>query len=515
MSTDEVKTGVRFLSKAERERLRLLEEADEKRRKEKALEVVEIRKSNYILQKTVAEADARRRAVAEEAASERRRREAEKKRKEDADRRRAEESNKKKGRVLYHEDDVDPNLPEEVRKQKEREREQSVYTHTQHTHATHLYIVYAHTCTCVRTHTRFLSLRREQIKDYYLGNKRDKKKIQKPSEKFRNIFQFDWDVNDDTTRGDYNPLYHSKHEPQLLFGRGFRAGVDVREQRRANIFYDVLAEKRKEKVNELTKGERGNGDGDTVDFDVAELSVTKLTLPLSEIAQRRQTAYDVDADNERHWSKKTLEEMTTRDWRIFREDFNIAIKGGRVPNPIRNWQESNLPQDILDAVKDAGYTTPSPIQMQAIPIALSMRDLIGLAETGSGKTAAFMLPMLAYVSKLPPLTYETSQSGPYGLVLAPSRELALQIREEAKKFCGTIKSVAIVGGRNAETQAFELRSGAEIVIGTPGRVKDCLEKAYTVLIQCNYVVLDEADRMIDMGFEEVVNWILNQVSQCD
>ncbi|KAF8820291.1 DEAD-family helicase [Cardiosporidium cionae] len=121
--------------------------------------------------------------------------------------------------------------------------------------------------------------------------------------------------------------------------------------------------------------------------------------------------------------------------------------------------------------------------------------------------------MLTYVKNLPALTDETSQDGPYGLILAPSRELALQIDEETRKFASFCKcrTVAVVGGRNAEDQAFALRLGAEIVIGTPGRVKDCLERQYTVLNQCNYVVLDEADRMIDMGFEEIVNEILDMI----
>jgi len=131
--------------------------------------------------------------------------------------------------------------------------------------------------------------------------------------------------------------------------------------------------------------------------------------------------------------------------------------------------------------------------MQAIPIALEMRDLVGIAKTGSGKTAAFVLPMLTYVKQLPLLNDETSQDGPYALVLAPSRELAIQIKEEITQFASFCKcrSVAVVGGRSAEAQAFQLRRGCEIVIGTPGRVKDCVEKSYIVLNQCSYVCLDE------------------------
>ncbi|XP_053992989.1 uncharacterized protein LOC128884032 [Hylaeus volcanicus] len=352
-----------------------------------------------------------------------------------------------------------------------------------------------------------------QIREHYLGLQRKKRKIQKPSEKFRNIFNFEWSAAEDTTRGDCNTLYQSRVEPQFLFGRGFRAGVDVRykilkavlgvqtflclfrEQRRRNNFYDELVKKRS-----LMDGSSKKDD-----------SLRSYTENRDALIRAR----DLDANdpNRKHWTEKSCDEMTDRDWRIFREDYEIYIKGGRVPPPIRKWSESGLPQQLLDAIKKCGYEKPTPIQMQAIPISLEQRDLIGIAETGSGKTAAFVLPMLTYVKSLPSLTDETSQDGPYALVLAPSRELAIQIDDETAKFSSfcSCRAVAVVGGRSAEAQAFELRRGAEIVIGTPGRIKDCLERSYTVLNQCNYVVLDEADRMIDMGFEDVVKWILDQI----
>lgn len=93
-------------------------------------------------------------------------------------------------------------------------------------------------------------------------------------------------------------------------------------------------------------------------------------------------------------SWQPLDLMSARDWRIFREDFQISTKGGHVPNPIRNWEESGLPGEIMTAIQKAGYEKPTPIQMQAIPIGMENRDIIGLAETGSGKTAAFVIPMM-------------------------------------------------------------------------------------------------------------------------
>nr|XP_043605891.1 DEAD-box ATP-dependent RNA helicase 21-like [Erigeron canadensis]XP_043605892.1 DEAD-box ATP-dependent RNA helicase 21-like [Erigeron canadensis]XP_043605893.1 DEAD-box ATP-dependent RNA helicase 21-like [Erigeron canadensis]XP_043605894.1 DEAD-box ATP-dependent RNA helicase 21-like [Erigeron canadensis]XP_043605895.1 DEAD-box ATP-dependent RNA helicase 21-like [Erigeron canadensis]XP_043605896.1 DEAD-box ATP-dependent RNA helicase 21-like [Erigeron canadensis]XP_043605897.1 DEAD-box ATP-d len=214
---------------------------------------------------------------------------------------------------------------------------------------------------------------------------------------------------------------------------------------------------------------------------------------------------------DRHWSEKILGDMKERDWTIFREDFDISYRGSKVPKPMRTWVESGLSYELRKAVDRVGYRTPSPIQMAAIPLGLQQRDVIGVAGTGSGKTAAFVLPMLAYISILPPISELNEVEGPYAVVLAPTRELALQIEEETVKLARYvgIKVVSIVGGQSIEEQGFKIRQGCQVVIATPGRLKDCLERRYVVLNQCNYVVLDEADRMMDMGFEPQVVGILD------
>ena len=107
--------------------------------------------------------------------------------------------------------------------------------------------------------------------------------------------------------------------------------------------------------------------------------------------------------DDRHWSEKLTTEMKERDWRIFKEDFNITTKGGNIPNALRNWKEANLPSEILEIIDGVGYKEPTPIQRQAIPIGLQNRDIIGVAETGSGKTAAFLLPLLVWIQSLPKL----------------------------------------------------------------------------------------------------------------
>ena len=136
---------------------------------------------------------------------------------------------------------------------------------------------------------------------------------------------------------------------------------------------------------------------------------------------------------EKHWSQKRLEDMLERDWRIFKEDFNIATKGGSIPNPMRSWQESGLPKRLLDIVEQVGYKEPTPIQRAAIPIALKSRDLIGVAVTGSGKTAAFLLPLLVYISDLPPVNELTKNDGPYAIVLEPTSRIGSTDRDRSEE----------------------------------------------------------------------------------
>lgn len=333
----------------------------------------------------------------------------------------------------------------------------------------------------------------ELIKQQYLGVERKKRKITKAADRFK--FVFDWDASEDTSR-DLNPLYQDPHEAALLFGRGFRAGIDRREQKRAALDAENEA---------LQRARRVSGVLESAD-----------DRRRAERRQYRADRYEGrDMHVEKHWSEKNREDMTERDWRIFREDFNISYRGAasNVVLPIRNWSEANFPESIHRAIDRLGYKKPSPIQMASIPLGLKQRDVIGVAETGSGKTAAFVLPMLVYIMKQPPMAGnpDIEAEGPYSVVLAPTRELAQQIEEETKALAKytNFRVVSIVGGQSIEEQGFALRKGCEIVVATPGRLVDCIERRYAVLNQCNYVVLDEADRMIDMGFEPQVMGVLD------
>ncbi|MCU1575915.1 MAG: ATP-dependent helicase, partial [Leifsonia sp.] len=169
----------------------------------------------------------------------------------------------------------------------------------------------------------------------------------------------------------------------------------------------------------------------------------------------------------------------------------------------KTFSELGLDGAVLKALKDVGYETPSAIQAATIPLLLAGRDVVGLAQTGTGKTAAFALPILSRL--------DVSQKSPQALVLAPTRELALQVCEAFEKYAAHVRGVHVLpvyGGQGYGVQLSALRRGVHIVVGTPGRIMDHLEKGTLDLSELKYLVLDEADEMLKMGFAEDVETIL-------
>jgi ATP-dependent RNA helicase RhlE len=170
-----------------------------------------------------------------------------------------------------------------------------------------------------------------------------------------------------------------------------------------------------------------------------------------------------------------------------------------------SFTDLGLHEAILDAIRDAGYTTPTPIQRDAIPLARRGRDLIGLAQTGTGKTAAFTLPIIDRLLGGPRRTR--------ALILTPTRELCVQVEESFRKYAkhAPISVVAVYGGVPLEPQEKKLRAGVDVVVATPGRLIDHLERQNVVFHDLEVLVLDEADRMLDMGFAPQINRVVADV----
>merc|ERR1719272_1758023 len=202
--------------------------------------------------------------------------------------------------------------------------------------------------------------------------------------------------------------------------------------------------------------------------------------------------------------------MSEQDAQGIRDNKQITVVAGtNIPKPVRNFEEASFPDYVLDEIAKAGFREPTPIQVQGWPIALSGRDMVGIAETGSGKTLAFLLPSIVHINAQP---YLSKGDGPIVLVMAPTRELAIQTKEESSRFgkSSKIKNTCVYGGMPKGPQQRDLRNGVEIVIATPGRLIDFLDSGATNLKRVTYLVLDEADRMLDMGFEPQIRKITSQ-----
>ncbi|KIJ70226.1 hypothetical protein HYDPIDRAFT_35642 [Hydnomerulius pinastri MD-312] len=206
--------------------------------------------------------------------------------------------------------------------------------------------------------------------------------------------------------------------------------------------------------------------------------------------------------------------MTDEEADLLRLELDgIKIRGVDCPRPVNKWSHFGLPASCLDVIKRLNYTAPTAIQAQAIPAIMSGRDVIGVAKTGSGKTIAFLLPLFRHIKDQRPLE---QMEGPLAIVMTPTRELAVQIHRECKPFLRVmnLRAVCAYGGSPIKDQIAELKKGAEIIVCTPGRMIDLLTAnsgRVTNLKRVTYVVLDEADRMFDMGFEPQVMKIVNNI----
>ncbi|KAM9803179.1 DEAD-box helicase 3 X-linked a isoform X3 [Syngnathus typhle] len=243
-----------------------------------------------------------------------------------------------------------------------------------------------------------------------------------------------------------------------------------------------------------------------------------------------------ESGREEDWSKPTapnerleLELFSSSNTGINFEkydDIPVEATGSDCPPHIESFHDVDMGEIIMGNVALTRYDRPTPVQKYAIPIIKSKRDLMACAQTGSGKTAAFLLPVLSQIYTLGPgdalqaAKNNGQENGRYGrrkqyplsLVLAPTRELALQIYDEARKFAyrSRVRPCVVYGGADIGQQIRELERGCHLLVATPGRLVDMMERGKIGLDYCNYLVLDEADRMLDMGFEPQIRRIVEQ-----
>lgn len=235
----------------------------------------------------------------------------------------------------------------------------------------------------------------------------------------------------------------------------------------------------------------GGGDGNRPERSMENLgaNLNPLDFDTVKLSELNTIVY-TEHENTKTRSKEEIQAFLTKE--------GITVKGEDVPKPIMSFDELNMP-DVLNLFHKEGYESPTAIQSLGWPIALSNRDLVGIARTGSGKTLSFVIPALVHIKQQRPLA---SGEGPIAVVVCPTRELAIQVDEVTQKFCTLfgVRSAVVYGGVPRYSQKSALYNGVEMVVATPGRLIDFLESNATNLLRTSYFVLDEADRMFDMGF---------------
>jgi len=194
------------------------------------------------------------------------------------------------------------------------------------------------------------------------------------------------------------------------------------------------------------------------------------------------------------------------------QNIPVEVRGNNAPSPIQSFYSIGLNEPIETNIGRAQYKDPTPVQKYAIPIGLAGRDLMACAQTGSGKTAAFLLPIFTKLLREPAVERMSHRAEPAFIILAPTRELAIQIHKEALKFSykSRLRAVVVYGGASFGVQAREVEKGADVIVGTPGRLTDMVDRGKITLSRVKYLCFDEADRMLDMGFEKQIRQLVEQ-----
>eukprot|EP00246_Nothoceros_aenigmaticus_P003828 TRINITY_DN15032_c0_g1_i1.p1 TRINITY_DN15032_c0_g1~~TRINITY_DN15032_c0_g1_i1.p1 ORF type:complete len:624 (+),score=164.32 TRINITY_DN15032_c0_g1_i1:44-1873(+) len=247
---------------------------------------------------------------------------------------------------------------------------------------------------------------------------------------------------------------------------------------------------------------------------IDRLSERKTLMSVRELAKGIQYTESMKTG----WKPPSaVRNMTDKECDEIRKQWHILVEGEDIPPPIKHFKDMRFPDPVLKKLKAKGITRPTPIQVQGLPVILSGRDMIGIAFTGSGKTLVFVLPLIMLALEEEKRMPLIGGEGPFGLVVCPSRELAKQTFDVVEDFSAVLRdkgypnlrAMLCIGGIDMRSQLEVVKRGVHIVVATPGRLKDMLAKKKMNLDNCKYLVLDEADRLIDLGFEDDIREVFD------
>lgn len=243
------------------------------------------------------------------------------------------------------------------------------------------------------------------------------------------------------------------------------------------------------------------------------VQITAKTKPAVKAAQRVNLPLGDESFCIKDINFPNIPTLADRRISSLRSKLDICVKGDAVPDPIVCFSACGLPEKLVHNLETAGYCMPTPVQMQVIPASMSNRSLLVSAETGSGKTASFLIPIIAHCSRVRSQEC-TSNQGPLAIVLAPTRELCLQVEEQAKVLGKGLpfKTALVVGGDPLPQQIYRIENGIELIVGTPGRLIDLLMKHNVDLTYVSVFVLDEVDCLLERGFRDQAMQIFQSLS---
>ncbi|CAI2347556.1 unnamed protein product [Caenorhabditis sp. 36 PRJEB53466] len=317
----------------------------------------------------------------------------------------------------------------------------------------------------------------------------------------------------------------------------FMAGIEKQASKDKKVA-EQKEKDRKEGKEKEDPNKKGLGRADIDEEDMQE-SLFKFMEEYKEKHENDEEQYEYDEDGNIIWTwKKVIDPLPNIDhsqieYPKFNKNFyeehddikrlhymdvvrlqntmNLRVGGLKPPRPVCSFAHFSFDKLLMESIRKSEYEQPTPIQAMAIPAALSGRDVLGIAKTGSGKTAAYLWPAIVHIMDQPDLK---EGEGPVAVIVVPTRELAIQVFQEAKRFCKVynINVICAYGGGSKWEQSNELQNdGAEMVVCTPGRIIDLVKLGATNFLRTTFLVFDEADRMFDMGFEAQVKSISDHV----
>ncbi|KEG03739.1 RNA helicase, putative [Plasmodium vinckei vinckei] len=278
-------------------------------------------------------------------------------------------------------------------------------------------------------------------------------------------------------------------------------------------YYKIRKEKENKEVDEIDEIRKKE------EHILAQISKA-LNAPLQSVKERAKGIVYKDSFKTIWTLPSKYKKMSKEYVDKIRKIFYIDVSGNDVPPPIKNFKDMKFPKAILKGLKKKKINKPTQIQMQGLPSILIGRDIIGIAFTGSGKTIVFVLPLIMTCLEAELRCPIEEGEGPLGLIICPSRELASQTHNIINYFCEylhkdnfpMLKSLCVIGGVSTYEQGKEIKKGVHMLVATPGRLNDMLNKKRMTLEQCRYLCFDEADRLIDLGFEEEIRNTLDNFS---